>query len=465
MSEILQRFLSEFPQGVILSPDEAGPYTADIYGEAEAPCLLVARPTTTDEVSRLLRMCHEQAIPVVPQGGNTNVCRMAVPTGSRAAVVLSLGRMNRIESLEPQAATVTVQAGCLIQTLQEAALDHDLLFAPDWGARGSATVGGAVGTNGGGLNVLRYGTTREQVLGLEVVLPDGRVWNGLRALTKDNSGYDLKQLFIGSEGSLGIVTRIVFRLHPAPSVNRSMMVALPDLSRLPDLMTLARQKAGRLLSAVELLPGLGVEKALDRYPDLRRPFDTVPPWSVLLRLSDTAEVEPMLLDLFEAGLEADIFSDGVLAQSVAQERNLWEIREQMMPHQYFPGLSMLKWDVSVPVGRIAEFITRADALVAETCPGATPYAVSHLGDGNVHYSAFADPAMPGFEDKKAQTLRSIDELIWSFGGSVVAEHGVGSVFVDRMRGQKSDVEYALQQGIKRLIDPSGLMNPGKLILG
>ena len=173
MSEILQRLLSEFPQGVILSPDEAGPYTADIYGEAEAPCLLVARPTTTDEVSRLLRMCHEQAIPVVPQGGNTNVCRMAVPTGSRAAVVLSLGRMNRIESLEPQAATVTVQAGCLIQTLQEAALDHDLLFAPDWGARGSATVGGAVGTNGGGLNVLRYGTTREIAETAAFLVSDG----------------------------------------------------------------------------------------------------------------------------------------------------------------------------------------------------------------------------------------------------------------------------------------------------
>ncbi|WBU63559.1 FAD-binding oxidoreductase [Paracoccus aerodenitrificans] len=463
MSEILQSFRSEFPEGVILPPAEAGSYTSDIYGEAEAPCLMVARPTSTDEVSRLLRMCHDRALPVVPQGGNTNVCRMAVPTGTLPAVVLSLGRMTRIESLDPQAATVTVQAGCLIQTLQEAALDRDLLFAPDWGARGSATVGGAVGTNGGGLNVLRYGTTREQVLGLEVVLPDGRVWNGLRALTKDNSGYDLKQLFIGSEGSLGIVTRIVFRLHPAPRVNRSMMVALSDLNRLPDLMILARRKAGRLLSAVELLPGLGVSMALERYPDLRRPFETIPPWSVLIRLSDTAEVEPMLLDLFEVGLEDDIFSDGVLAQSVAQDRNLWEIREQMMPHQYFPGMTMLKWDVSVPVGRIAEFIARADALVAETCPGATPYAVSHVGDGNVHYSAFADPATPGFETMKQETLRTIDELIWSFGGSVIAEHGVGSVFVDRMRDQKSDVEYAIQQGIKRLIDPGGLMNPGKLI--
>jgi len=465
MIELSQKLMSEFAEGVILPPNDAKQFTYDIYGFSDTPCLFLARPTSTEEVSKLLKFCHAKAIPLVPQGGNTNVCRMAIPTGTTQAGILSLARMNRIEGLDVEAATVTVQAGCVIQTVQDAALDEGLLFAPDWGARGSATVGGAVSTNGGGLNVLRYGTTREQVLGLEVVLPDGRVWNGLRSLTKDNSGYDLKHLFIGAEGSLGVITRIVFRLHSAPTFHRSMMVALSDLTRLTDLMGLARRKAGRLLSAVELLPSLGMKMAFNRYPALKRPFETDAPWCVLIRLSDTGEVENTLLELFEEGLVHGIFTDGVLAQSVAQERNLWEIREQMMPHQYFPDREMLKWDVSVPVSRIANFISQADDLVRSNCPGAIPYAVSHLGDGNVHYSAFANPAEPGFAEMKQRTLQLIDELVWSFGGSVVAEHGVGSLFIDRIRGQKPGVEYELQQALKRLLDPANLMNPGKLISG
>ncbi|KGJ03078.1 FAD/FMN-containing dehydrogenase [Paracoccus halophilus] len=446
------------PSGWVGAGDSA-PYATDIMGPG-GECLLVARPASTDEVAATVRLCARHGIAIVPQGGNSNVCRMAVPLDGQAAVILSLTRMNRILGIDPASSTATVEAGVLMQTLQEAALAGGRVFAPDWGARGTATVGGAVATNGGGLNVLRYGTTREQVLGLEVVLADGTIWNGLRSLIKDNSGYDLKHLFIGSEGTLGIITRLVFRLHPDQPVTQSMMAVLDDMARLNEFFDMARGIGGEHLVAFELMPGMGVEKALERYPDLRRPLGTRGEWYLLLRFAGLDSVEEPMMRLFEQGFEAGILSDAVLSSSVAQERNLWEIREQMIPYQYF-AMPSLKWDVSVPRGRIVEFLDRAGQIVHALRPDAICYAAGHVGDGNIHYTVFVPADSPPAMNDRICT--EVDGLIWQMQGSIVAEHGVGAMFAERMRRQKSDVEYAMMRQIKQSLDPDGLMNPGKLL--
>lgn len=434
-------------------------YVNDILGPSEA-CLLVALPASTQEVSEVVKACAEAKVAIIPQGGNTNVCRMAVPLKGQQAIILCLSRMQQIIDINPRANTATVEAGVLMQTLQEAAIAQDRVFAPDWGARGTANVGGAVATNGGGLNVLRYGTTREQVLGVEVVLPDGRIWDGMRSLIKDNSGYDLKHMFIGSEGTLGIITKVVFKLHPHQPVSQSMMAVLSDMSRLPDFFDMARVIGGDRLLAFELMPSLGVEKCLERYPDLQRPLETRGDWYLLVRFAAQDSVEEPLMQLFERGFEAEILSDAVLSNSIAQERNLWEIREQMIPHQYFTG-RMLKWDVSVPTDRIVPYLTQAEGVVKAIEPDAICYAVGHVGDGNIHYSAF--PPDHTEEHKIEEIYRQIDALIWNMGGSIVAEHGVGSIFVDRMKAQKSPVEYDMMKIVKQSLDPQGIMNPGKLL--
>lgn len=456
---VLERFKSILgPSGFVL-PKDAETYVNDILGPG-GECILVARPKSTNEVAAVVKLCAEHEIAIVPQGGNTNVCRMAVPLPGQDAILLSLSRMNQIIEVNPNANTATVEAGVLMQALQEAATDADCVFAPDWGARGTAVVGGAVATNGGGLNVLRYGTTREQVLGMEVVLADGTVWDGMRSLIKDNSGYDLKHLFIGSEGTLGIITKLVFKLHPRQPVTQSMMAVLDDMGRLPDFFDMARTIGGQGLIAFELLPGLGVEKALERYPDLQRPLETQADWYLLVRFAGQDSVEEPLMRLFEEGFEQEILSDAVLSNSMAQELNLWEIREQMIPHQYFDR-KMLKWDVSVPPHLIVQFLTRAETITKEIDGDAICYAVGHVGDGNIHYSVF--PADEVAEDVSEPIYDKIDALIWSLGGSIVAEHGVGSIFVDRMRRQKSEVEYRMMQAVKASFDPKGIMNPGKLL--
>jgi FAD/FMN-containing dehydrogenase len=447
-----------------LAGGDAEPFTSDIGGPG-APCLAVLRPATTEEVAQAIAICAVAGIAIIPQGGNSNVCRMAVPLEGQSAVIISLSRMNRILDVDPDCSTITAEAGCTVQQLQEAAADEGRIFAPDWGARGTAQIGGAVATNGGGQNVLRYGTTREQVLGIEVVLPDGRIWNGLRTLRKDNSGYDLKQLFIGSEGTLGIITRLVFKLHPGQRETGSMIAVLGDMARLMDLLNLAKEIAGDRLVAFELMNGIGVEKALARYPSLKRPLETRAEWYVLIRLAGAGPVEPEISAIFERAFEAGIVQDAAMAQSVAQEANLWEIRDQMIPKQYFPGPSA-GWDVSVPISRIVEFLQKAEAIAHARQAEAVSYAVGHVGDGNIHYAIFPQ-GKPGPETDAlvATYLEEIDRLIWSMGGSIVAEHGVGSKYASRMRRQKTDLEYEMMQKVKSLFDPKGIMNPGKLLIG
>lgn len=449
------------PTGVMAGADTA-PYETPVAGEGER-CLAVLRPASTQEVSQAVNICGKYGIAVIPQGGNTNVCRMTVPLPNQNAVILSMSRMNRIIHLDEECSTILVEAGATLQQVQEAARAAGRLFAPDWGARGTAQVGGAVATNGGGLNVLQYGTTREQVLGMEVVLADGRIWNGLRSLVKDNSGYDLKHLFIGSEGTLGIITRLIFKLHPAPVHQASMFAVLTDTSRLMHCFNLAKSIAKGQLVAFELMNGLGVELALKRYPDLRRPLEVKADWYLLIRMAGPEPVTDALERLFERGLEEEIFSDAAMAQSEAQERNLWEIREQLIPTQYFRR-KQIKWDVSVPINRMMEFLQRSAEIAKTHEPEAIPYAVGHVGDGNIHFSIFPpERAADEMDALRKLYVDKIDALIWSMGGSIAAEHGVGVIYKDRIRLQKTEVELDLMESIRKLLDPMQIFNPGKMI--
>ncbi len=459
-------FLDELQASVgdkwVLQGEDAAPFLSDLKGP-KGPALAVVRPGDTEQVAAVVALCHAHDVAIVPQGGNTNICRMAVPEPDQPSIVLSLSRMNRVLDVDAACYSLTAEAGCLLQVAQEAAAEAHRCFAPDWGARGTATIGGAIATNGGGLNVIRYGTTRDQILGLEVVLPDGQIWNGLRALRKDNSGYDLKQMFIGSEGTLGVVTKAVFKLHPAQPISQSAMAVPADMSRMMDLLELARDIGGDRLTAFELMSGLLIDKALARYPDLRHPMQTRAPYYLLVRFSDKDEVSDTMMTFMEQALEGELLEDAIIAQSGAQEANIWELREQMIPHQYFIHHGY-KWDVSVPISRMADFIAQIEDIARDKAPEAALCISGHIGDGNIHLDIFPEiPKGPEFDALGHILLPLVDQLIWSMGGSIVAEHGVGSEFTDRMRQQKPAVEYAMMQGVKAMLDPKGLMNPGKLL--
>jgi FAD/FMN-containing dehydrogenase len=454
------------PQGW-LDGDEAASWTRDVRGSYGGRALLVARPASTEEVATTVRICRAHAVAVVPQGGNTGLCGGAVPLSNPSpCIVMSLARMNRIVSIDPLRYTVTAEAGCVVQAIQEAASDVDRVFAPDWGARGSAAIGGAISTNAGGINVLRFGNTREQVLGLEVVLPDGRVWNGLRALRKDSSGIDLKHLFIGAEGTLGIVTRAVLRLHPRPPREQTLFGAVGDISRLTELFALARSMGDAELSAFELIPGDLVDMALDRYSTLVRPMATPAAWHVLVRLSGREDITDTLERFFVEAMEKGLLTDAALAGNLAQERNLWDLRDAISPLRMMTG-KMLKWDASVPIDRIVAFLAEAQRRVGAVHPPAKVIAFGHVGDGNLHLSVWPERTTEIAGDRAFDALcerivSAVDALVWEFGGSICAEHGVGVENLTRLRGQKTPLEFEMMAKIKAMFDPDNFMNPGKV---
>ena len=445
-----------------LAPEDAGRFTTDARGLTSTP-LLVARPANTEEVAEVVRICARHGIAITPQGGNTGLVGASVPVSGRPEILLSLARMNRILSVDPERYSVTVEAGVILQSIHDAARAVDRAFAMDWGARGSATAGGGISTNAGGINVLRFGNTRDQVLGLEVVLPDGRVWDGLRTLRKDSSGTDLKHLFIGAEGTLGIVTKAVLKLHPRPSHEQSMMLCVTDLTRLMELFVLARNVAGEGLTAFELIPDFTLQKALVKYPNLQKPVETQTEWYSLIRFSGRQAMGDKLTELFEAALEAGLVSDGALAQSEAQEQNLWNLRDEIPPLKLMSG-KMLKWDAAVPIDRIIPFLRAAEAKVDTIQKGAKVLAFGHVGDGNLHMSVWPHGSKddPGFEALCHAIVDTVDELVWSFGGTICAEHGVGTENFDRLPRQKRPLELEMMARVRTLFDRQGLMNPGKV---
>jgi len=445
-----------------LEADEIADRLIDFRGVFVGTALGLARPAATDEVAAVVRTCAEHGASIVIQGGNTGLSGGAIPTGDRPTVLVTLSRMNEIEEVNPTRSTITAQAGVTIEAVQDAARDADRLFAPDWGARGTATVGGGIATNAGGLNVVRYGNMREQVLGLEVVLADGRVWNGLRALPKDNSGFDLKQLFISSEGTIGIVTRAVLKLHSMPAEHRIAIAALRSLSDLNELFSMARSSPPGALSAFELMPEIGVRQVIERF-EVKRPIASVSEWYVMLRFSGASGVGDDLVELLAAASDRGLIADAAVAETHAHEANLWVLRDELTATRSFGGFG-IKYDLAIPPDRIEVFLVEARAAVAEIIADALPYAFGHVGDGNLHFTVLR----PGGDDVELEAsapaiTSAVDEIVWKLGGTISAEHGIGRELRSRITGQKPAIEFELMHAIKRTLDPSGVFGPDVML--
>ncbi len=438
----------------------------DERGKFRGEPVAIVRPASTDEVAAVVRTCHERDLAVVTQGGNTGLSGGSVPVDPRPTVLVLLTRMTAIEEVHPDRYSITAQAGATIHDIQEAARHVGRRFAPDWGARGTATIGGAVSTNAGGSNVLRYGPMRHHVLGVEVVLPDGRVWNGLRALRKDVSGYDLKQLFIGAEGTLGIVTRVVVNTVTAVENELSVFAALRDLDAVMPLYALGRSIADDALTAFELVPELGVQLVCERQPDVRRPLETSADWYVLIRLLATTDVDDLAVRFLEAATEQGLIVDATAAVTEQQDANLWTIRDELIPTVVFPLYEHgLKMDTAVPIDHIAAYHDGVGRIAAELAPDAIFYAFGHVGDGNLHLSVTPRHAdhVADFRRRVPELVERIDELTFGFGGTISAEHGIGQELLGRVGAQKSEIELELMWRIKDALDPAGLFNPDKVL--
>ncbi|MFV9656464.1 FAD-binding oxidoreductase [Pseudomonas sp. NY15366] len=453
--------------GLITDAERMQSYLSDWRGAYRGQAAAVLRPASTEEVAAVVRLCAQAGVALVPQGGNTGLCGGSIPDDSGAQIVLSLTRMKRIRGVDVANATITVEAGVILQQLQEAAAEVGRLFPLSLGAEGSCTVGGNLATNAGGTAVLRYGNMRDLTLGLEVVLPDGRVWDGLRGLRKDNTGYDLKHLFIGSEGTLGIITAAVLKLFPAVRSLTTAWVALPSPQAAVELIGQMRGLCGDRLTGFELMSRQSVEFVLRHVVGVSDPFAETHPWYVLIELSDTQPNAP-LNELLEQGLggafEQGVALDAVVAASDAQVRALWALREGISEAQNHEGPS-LKHDISVPVSRIPDFIERTDAALQQAFPGVRIVAYGHVGDGNLHYN-ISKPV--GTEDAafKAQAeaiMRVIYDQTLHYAGSISAEHGLGQAKRLAAQHYKAPLELELMARVKQALDPAGLMNPGKLL--
>ena len=449
---------------VLTEADEMAPYLVDWRKQFSGPADCVVRPANTAEVAAVVAQCAREGVAIVPQGGNTGLCGASVPGGKQREIVLSLARMNRIRAIDPLNDTLTAEAGCVLADIQRAAHEAERFFPLSLGAEGSCRIGGNLSTNAGGVNVLRFGNARDQVLGLEVVLPDGRVWDGLRGLRKDNTGYDLKQLFIGAEGTLGIITAAVLKLYPQPVSSATAWFGLATPRQAIELLALLRARLGDRLTAFELLARVCVDAALANIAGIVDPLPTPHPWYVLVELGDS-DPAPVLQQraeqAFAESLERGIARDVVVAQSGAQSQALWSIRERMPEAQ----LENVKHDISVPLSMIPEFITRGAAALEGAFPGIVVYAFGHAGDGNLHYNVgFTDAAAnAALMQRRPEVNAIVYQVVDALGGSISAEHGLGQLKRDEIRKHKSALELELMRRVKQALDPEGLMNPGKVL--
>lgn len=465
--EVLQRIERVVGQaGLVCDPELMQCYLTDWRNAYQGQAALVIRPASTEEVAEVVRICHDAQVALVPQGGNTGLCGGSIPDASGSQLVLSLTRMKRIREIDLANETITVEAGVILQQLQDAASQAGRLFPLSLGAEGSCTVGGNLATNAGGTAVLRYGNMRELTLGLEVVLPDGRVWNGLRGLRKDNTGYDLKHLFIGSEGTLGIITAAVLKLFPATHSTATAWVALPSPQAAVDLIGHIRGLCADRLTGFEMMSRQSLDFVLDHVAGCSDPLATKHPWYALIELRDTVPDAPLAL-LLENGLasalECGWVIDAVLAGNQAQAAALWALREGISEAQNHEGPS-LKHDISVPVSRIPEFIECTDKALQQDFPGVRIVSYGHVGDGNLHYNIskpLADTDA-SFRTHEHAIMQVIYRMTSAFNGSISAEHGLGQAKPEAAVRFKDPLEIELMRAIKRTLDPAGLMNPGKV---
>jgi len=454
------------PKGWIDDPDDMHPYLREPRDKYQGNTPLILLPGSTDKIAEIVRYCAQHKIPVVPQGGNSGLVGGGIPTRE---ILLSLKRLNAVREKDAHNFTMTVEAGCILSHIQDLAQEMDCLFPLSLAAEGSCMIGGNISTNAGGVNVLHYGNMRNLVLGLEVVLPNGEIWQGLGGLRKDNTGYDLKQIFIGAEGSLGIITAATLKLSPYPHEKQTALVAVPDPKAAINLLTIARDISGNCITAFELMPRLGIEMVTDNIPNSKDPMTPAYDWYILLECTssisrDLLNLEAVMENILSKGLDDGLILDGVIAKNHTESDKLWQLREALPEAQKFEGGS-IKHDISVPISAIPDFLTEAGKIVEDTIAGARPVPFGHLGDGNIHYNV----SQPGnmrkqdFLDQWENLNRRIHDVVHKFNGSFSAEHGIGRMKTDDMLRYKSKIEIDMMTKIKNALDPDNIMNPGVII--
>ena len=467
MSQLLDTLRQIVGAPNVLTEGDLSAWEQDWRRRSHGKSLAVVRPATTAEVAAVVKACAETATSLIPQGGNTGLSVGSTPDTSGTQIVLSLQRMQAVRGIDHDNLTLTVEAGCILQNVQQAAANAGLLFPLSLAAEGSCTIGGNLGTNAGGTQVVRYGNSRELCLGLEVVTPQGEIWDGLKGLRKDNTGYDLRDLFIGSEGTLGVITAATLKLFPQPAARLTAWAAVPSMEAAVRLLGMAHRQLGAGLTGFEVMGQFALSLVVRHMPQLRVPFADMAeaPYCVLLENSDS-ESEEHARGRFEALLEM-AFEDGcvldaVVAESIAQAKGLWHVRESIPLAQAEEGLN-IKHDISIAASRIPAFVEYADALLQAEIPGVRLVNFGHLGDGNLHYNvqAPADGDAKAFlRDQEDHVNHLVYEAVAQFGGSFSAEHGVGALKVDKLQQYQSPVALGMMRAIKQALDPQGIMNPG-----
>ena len=450
----------------VLVDGDLDAYAVDWRRRYRGRPLAVARPASTAEVAAVVRLCAAHAVTIVPQGGNTGLVGGGVPDGSGHQLVLSLSRMHRVRAIDPDNLTATVEAGCVLQALQAEAEAHDLLFPLRLGSEGSCTIGGNLASNAGGTQVLRYGNARELCLGLEVVTASGDVWDGLAGLRKDNTGYDLRDLFIGSEGTLGIITAATMKLFPRPAATLTALAACPDIDAAIGLLRRARMHLDAGLTGFEVMGAFALQLQARHFPLLRNPLPASP-WTVLLELAagDATEASQRLSSLMEEAEGLGLASDAVVAGNLAQAHALWELRESIPLAQAREGLN-IKHDVALPVSAIPDFLRHMDTSLDALVPGVRMVVFGHLGDGNLHFNVQAPEGMPAAEflhQHETALNQTVYDAVLARGGTFSAEHGIGALKVDELAKRKSPVALGMMRAIKQALDPQGLLNPGRVL--
>jgi FAD/FMN-containing dehydrogenase len=442
------------------------PYLLEERGLFRGESSLLLKPQNTEEVSKILKLCNEHNIKVVPQGGRTGLCGGTIPSENGQEIILSLERMNRIKNLNEANFTITVEAGCILNTIQNIADEKHFLFPLSLASEGSCTIGGNLSTNAGGINVLRYGMARDLVLGIEVVLANGEIWNNLTSLRKDNRGYDLKQLFIGSEGTLGIITSAVLKLFPAPRNIETALFAIPNTDAAIELLGLARNASADLLNAYELVSRIGMEMVIKHIPGAKEPIKDKHKWYVLIEFSSSSKnnLRQQMEDLFELALNKNIVLDGVIAESTQQRKELWVLRDGINEAQKPEGGS-IKHDISVPINNVSKFIDSASKCIENFIPNSRVVAFGHIGDGNIHFN-ISQPLKQDkneFLNKWNDVNKLVFDIVESLNGSFSAEHGIGKLKRKELQTYNPKIEIDLMKSIKSTFDPNNILNPGKVL--
>ncbi len=469
MQNLIEAFTNILDKQYVLdSEEDKAPFLTDWRKRFSGKALAVLLPKTTQEVAQIVQVCASNQLAIVPQGGHTGFCGGATPDNSGKQIIINFKRMNQIRAIDVENQTITLEAGCILQTIQEQAAAQGFLFPLSLGAEGSCMIGGNLATNAGGTNVLRYGNTRDLCLGLEVVTATGEIWNGLKGLRKDNTGYDLRDLFIGSEGTLGIITSAVMKLYPLPISQWTTLVACDSVASSIALLNLFQKRATSLLTGFEMMTQESLSLNEKHFPQMANPLQSNPPYTILIELSDhesEEHVRQLLETVLEEAFEAGIISDAVIASNLSQANGFWQMREHITLAQAAEGAN-LKHDITIPLSSLESFIAQTDRLMRESYPGVRIINFGHLGDGNLHYN-IAPPLGVDPQTFNSSYEKPIHELVYSqverCQGSISAEHGIGQLKLQELRAHKGSVAHNLMKALKMALDPQNILNPHKVL--